>query len=39
MCVAQALVVSAGHRLTAPKAAAKSTSNGRRRAAAAGGRA
>ena len=39
MCVAQALVVSAGHRLTAPKAAAKSTGNGRRRNAGHGERA
>ena len=39
MCVAQALVVSAGHRLTAPKAApkaaAKPAGNGRRRSASA----
>ena len=40
MCLAQALVVSVGHRLTAPKAAAaKSVGNGRRRSAGKGGRA
>ncbi len=40
LCVAQALVVSAGHRLTAPKPATTKTNvNGRRRTAGAEGRA